>query len=423
MIAGVQRGAMAAALAVAIAGAAHGQSGNADPAAALCGSRPDCRVVARSDAGRDAAGRALTVVEIGWPDTNGNNRDCSPLRRQVWLLAGSEAPRRLLDLCNDGYGAAGIGEDELTVGPNTLSHARSGGSAWRWSTVNTIQLSPVAVLRTDGDGSWTVGPNREERSWDWRRLAGHARWWSPPCPPAGRQQSDEEIEAPEPLPFEYAPIPFVQTQSLPADALRAELGSCAFQIDAGAQQGFLLRGAADPGAAGREYLRILAVSERDLLITVGAGPWQTGAANWIHDDHIELWVGGLVGYATHCLGPDERPSQWGIRIGDGRIFQGAGRGTKRPEIVARRERRDGAARIVTFHLRLAPETYSYTAVLARGDGRRQGRMIATARVRFNEASALGGRQVVTPAALRCTVRDGRLDIAESGRAEMLNDEP
>lgn len=390
---------------------------------ALCGTRAECRVVARSDAGRDAAGRALTVVEIGWPDTNGNNRECMSLRRQVWLLAGGEPPRRVLELCNDGYGAAGIGEDELTVGPNTLTHARSGGSAWRWSIVRTIQLSPLAVLRSEGDGWWTVGPNREDRTWDWTRLAGRRSWWSPPCLPAGQTLSDEEGEAPSPLPFEYAPIPRAAAEAMPAGALQAELGSCAFQVDAGGATGFVLRGRADPAAAAREYMRILAIGDRDVLITVGSGPWRTGAANWIHDDHLELWMGQLGGYIQHCIGRETSPSQWGIRIGDGRVFQGAGPGERRPEVVARRERRAGSARIVTFHLRLPPDTHAFTAVLARGDGRRQGRMVATARVRFGEASSLGSFEHIPAAALRCAVRDGRLDIVESGRAEMLIDEP
>lgn len=390
---------------------------------ALCGTRADCRVVARSDAGRDAAGRALSVVEIGWPDDNGHRRACDPLRREFWLRADGAAPVRILALCNDGYGAAGIGEDEVTVEPNRLVHVRSGGSNWRWSAANVIRLSPLAVLHTEGGGWWTVGPNREERSWDWTQLAGRRRWWSPPCLPPGQTLSDEAGEAPSPLPFEYAPIPRVAAEAMPAGALGAELGSCAFQVDAGGATGFVLRGRAEPAAAAREYMRILAIGDRDVLITVGSGPWQTGAANWIHDDHLELWMGQLGGYIQHCIGRETIPSQWGIRIGDGRVFQGAGPGERRPEVVARRERRAGAARVVTFHLRLPPETHAFTAVLARGDGRRQGRMIATARVRFGEASSLGSFEHIPAAALRCAVRDGRLDVVETGRAEMLAGEP
>ena len=39
---------------------------------------------------------------------------------EYWLLEGDAAPRLILQLCNDGYGAAGVGEDEVTVAQQPL---------------------------------------------------------------------------------------------------------------------------------------------------------------------------------------------------------------------------------------------------------------------------------------------------------------
>jgi hypothetical protein len=389
-----------------------------DPdAARLCANQDPCRAQ-RSDAGRGADGHALSIIELTLGETNADGLRCRDNRRQFWLLAEGAAPRLLLDLCNDGYGAAGMGEDEIAITPNQLVYTQNGGSNWRWAVTRTVRLSPLAVVGEASEGSWTMGPNAETRSWDWTQLAGRARWWSPPCRPGHHAPDGETMaDAPDPLPYEYAPIPRLDPAAAPG-ALAAELGSCAMRIDAGGE-GFVARGRADAQAASREWLRALALGERDLLITVGTGPWRSGGPTWQQDDRVELWVGDTFGYASGCLVRDDRPSQWAIRIADGRVFRGAGPGALRPEVVARRERREDGARIVTLHLRLAEQTQGITAALARGDGRRT---IATARLRGASATSLGQRVYVPAAALRCAVRDGRLDVVETGRVEMLRGE-
>ena len=76
---------------------------------------------------------------------------------EFWLLKGDEAPRLLLKLCNDGYGAAGMGEDEVKVFPNGIQHFQAGGSNWRWESTKTIRLSPLAVTRELACSYNTVG--------------------------------------------------------------------------------------------------------------------------------------------------------------------------------------------------------------------------------------------------------------------------
>src|SRR5262249_17736860 len=96
-----------------------------DLRAAICGKRATCSIAAVSDAGRGPGDVKQAVVEARFgvadkldsaPDdgcrTDGDNNDGG---REFWLLQGAEPPKLLLSLCNDGYGAADVGEDEVTV--------------------------------------------------------------------------------------------------------------------------------------------------------------------------------------------------------------------------------------------------------------------------------------------------------------------
>jgi hypothetical protein len=92
--------------------------------ATLCKDRKPCTLVKPTPAGKDAQGRALTVIELNLgpknPDNDGGNErfNCRPYGREFWVrTAGVAEPRRVLSLCNDGYGASGVGEDEVKIGP------------------------------------------------------------------------------------------------------------------------------------------------------------------------------------------------------------------------------------------------------------------------------------------------------------------
>jgi hypothetical protein len=116
-------------------GGAPGCAATAAPPAAgadPCAGRAPCAVAARHPAG----GRLEVVqLELG-PDPE---RGCPQV---VWGRLGDGPPLRLLALCNDGYGASGVGEDSVEVKPGELIHSQYGGSAWRWSTTRRIGLSP-----------------------------------------------------------------------------------------------------------------------------------------------------------------------------------------------------------------------------------------------------------------------------------------
>src|ERR1017187_8153230 len=83
---------------------------------------------ARRAPSKSATGQALTVVQLslglkdkpgeapdeGCRDGSGGHDGGS----EYWLLAASAQPRLLLAFCNDGYGAAGVGGDEVEVAEN-----------------------------------------------------------------------------------------------------------------------------------------------------------------------------------------------------------------------------------------------------------------------------------------------------------------
>src|SRR3569832_507459 len=132
-----------------------------DQQSAICGARKTCKTTI-ADAGEGPGHVKLTVVDASFgvadkpaeapedgcigdleaadvPDHDGG--------RELWLIAGSETPKRILALCNDGYGSASIGEDQIEVTPNMINWDQSGGSAWRWNVTKQIRMSPHAVVK------------------------------------------------------------------------------------------------------------------------------------------------------------------------------------------------------------------------------------------------------------------------------------
>ena len=79
--------------------------------------------------------------------------------QEYWLVEGTAKPHLLLKLCNDGYGAAGVGEDEITIGDNRFTHFQAGGSNDRWETTETIRLSPQTCCASTSCGFRGTDPD------------------------------------------------------------------------------------------------------------------------------------------------------------------------------------------------------------------------------------------------------------------------
>src|ERR1041385_1620534 len=142
-----------------------------------------CRMTRVEAAGESEAGVPLFVAELhlgladkdkdapaeGCRTDNGDNDGGV----EYWLIEG-EKPRLLLALCNDGYGAAGVGYDEVHVGPNRFTHLQDGGSNDRWENIDTISLSPQHTLRSEYCGFRGTDPNFGVYGWvDVPRMAAN----------------------------------------------------------------------------------------------------------------------------------------------------------------------------------------------------------------------------------------------------------
>ncbi len=133
-----------------------------------------CRVESVTDAGTGQGGAVLRVALVAIenaPDVE-DYAACRPARQQYWILKDGAEPVVLLDLCNDGYGASGVGEDNVKIEPNRLTHAQYGGSALRWVETNVYRLDPLATLSTEGCGFHALTGEWEMSRWDWTAFRG-----------------------------------------------------------------------------------------------------------------------------------------------------------------------------------------------------------------------------------------------------------
>ena len=402
--------------------------------AAICGPRTSCKVAKAYEAGKSAAGAPLAVVEIhlGLADKpkdqdegclNGNARDGGV---EYWLLDGTAAPKQVLQLCNDGYGMAGVGEDEVEVGPNRLVHRQSGGSAWRWSMDITYSLVPFRAL-TEQDCSYH---NVSEQSGtltdiDYRtRLVralakdstrrdlgvGCPSWPKPPQPFAAR--IDAETVGAYPVVAPGLP----GKAAIPAGTA---LGNCVPGMTTAGDNGFMVWGKPAPAGQTAE-IRTIGVGSNTLIVQV-FDPVPAAAlsgGSWIHRPHLEIWV-GQNGEEIDTMLPLGQMTQTGITL-DGTVHQGVGKPSAPPK-VERWTARDEHGRSVTV-LRLAwPDEFALingvTVVYSQAEAGKQARLVATAGFANNrpiyvpDVFALAGRPSTSERGL-CRVRDGRLVAIE-----------
>jgi hypothetical protein len=398
--------------------------------AAMCKDRKPCTLVKATPAGTDAQGRALTVVELNLgtknPDNDGGDErfNCRPYAQEYWLrVAGVAEPRRLLSLCNDGYGASGVGEDDVKIRANRMIHSQQGGSAWRWNGAKTIQLSPLRVLSEESCSYHNVNIGYSVRRWDWQRLAGEQRWFPQACkdndPRADENRRPDWCDVGKAT-HRHALIPRLDG-ALSAGS-QAHLGSCASAFDESGQRGTVIFGKPRPGGA---EFRVLMVSGNDLVVTVTDTAFATGAASWLNDDHIELWLGQDHSNLS-CHEAKFKLVQWAIGL-DGKVHHGAGDRAAPPEVASRSARSVGGRQQVTLHLRLPtlkdPEDYlrALTVVYSKSEGGKQARLTATSPIKRGDDHTLSSVHRIDAKGARCAIRDGQLDLVENGLPAILGE--
>jgi hypothetical protein len=412
-----------AALAVFALASAAGDAARAqarlDPALVktLCAERTPCKTASVSPAGRDAAG-VLVVVELdlGTKPKDGDEPQCRPYRREFWLIAAGRPPVRIFDFCNDGYGAAGVGEDEVKIAPNRVTHARVGGSAWRWEMVRTLRLSPLAVTAETSCSYHTLSMGFVETRWDWTAFRGEILM-------RPRQCADDAKGslgcAPAEATRRSLPIPAL-TLAPEALAGTRHLGSCALVLDESGQRGRIVHGRPKPGGA---ELRVLMAGPATLVVTVIDRDFATGGATWVHDDHLEIWTGAYPFEAACEKEHAAEMRQWSVRLADGRVDRGHGAGGTPPSVLRRTEDRLGERKRVTLVIDLGKisEAPGLVVAFSKAENGRQARMVATAAVRRGDGTTLGLVKNVDGGA-RCTATEGVLDLVESGSAKLALDD-
>ncbi len=406
---------------------------------AVCAGRATCAVLDVRSAGKDASGAPLFVVRATTkPELADADRssfapgDCVPFEH--WLLRAKAQEiverREILRVCNDGYGAAGIGDDTITVAPNLFTHTQSGGSAWRWESTSTLVLSPLRLVRTESWNGHTLGANSERTSFDWLAFRGHTRWFRPPCPASGAppetaKELDSSLVRDDPEIYVHDPIPLV---ALPETFMTSSwkttaLGTCAPILDGGSgadgTRGFVVHGpAADAGDAAMRVVATGKENAYELFVEIVDDAFVTGSAKILHDDHLEIWWKDAdVDPSDMCIpgeagGGAGRLRQWGIRVSDGKLFPGVGAPTLAtdPIVVDRADGKDATGRAaVRLRIRIASAIDTITVVYSDGDdGKSQERLVATSRLKFGKSATLGRLLTIKPEEARCEVENGTL---------------
>jgi hypothetical protein len=391
--------------------------------------------------GSSLGGAALSVIEIhlGLKDKPEDAPDdgCRTADDQrdggveYWLLDGSAQPRRLLKLCNDGYGASGIGEDKVTVGSNRLVHWRVGGSAWRWESTVTYTLAPWrAVGERDcsfndlsaDNGTTTDIDYVTMRSRSIAKDAGHPWGESVGCPqwPSGALRQFTAQPGPGLLGAYDILVPILGRGDEPPEIpIGTTIGDCGPAMSTAGANGFVVFGNPAPPEKSAE-VRVLALSLSSLLVQVfdplaessgGAAP-----RSWIDLPHVEIWIGHNT-ESRHTRLPMSDISQIAVDL-SGNVHAGVGRKDVLPT-VERWQARDGSNRPVVVMLLKWTDDAQFlggTAIVySQAERGRQTRLVANTNIINNHPLYLPDvvslpNGSIEPPPGRCRIDNGHLSM-------------
>jgi hypothetical protein len=406
---------------------------------AICGARPTCTFGKTYDGGRSSSGAVLSVIEVhlGLKDKPDDAPDDGCLADddkrdggvEYWLLAGNAQPGRLLKLCNDGYGASGIGEDKVTVGPNRLVHLQVGGSAWRWETTVTYTLAPWrAVGEQDCSFNDLSADNGTVTDIDYvamraRSIAKDAadQGEGVGCPqwPAGALQHFTPEPAPGLLGAYDILVPSLGGSDAPAKIpAGTTIGDCGAAMTSAGVNGFVVFGNPAPSGNAAE-LRVVALSPNSLLIQVfdplAEASGRAPPRSWIDLPHAEIWSGHDA--ESHTRPPLSKVSQIAVDL-NGNVHVGVGLKDAAPAIE-RWQARDGNNRpVVVMLLKWADDTQflgGAAIVYSQAEHGRQTRLVANTGIVNNRPLYLPDivslpNGTIEPPPGKCRIQDGRLSL-------------
>jgi len=402
----------------------------------ICGSRATCRMSGLQSAGKSDTGVPLFVAELhfaladkpkdgpgdGCHTDNGDNDGGV----EYWLIEG-EKPRLLLALCNDGYGAAGVGYDEVHIASNRFTHMQDGGSNDRWENIDTISLSPQHTLRSEYCGFRGTEPNYGV--YGWVEVAHMA---------ANQLAIDDTIEINDnddpctrlkkrigkPVEHGYLggiAVPFASTDtgSINANALPekgATLGSCASVWKLDGKSGNVVFGKVDP--ARQAEIRFVGDFQNLVVQIYDPRPDHGAPQSWVNTDHLELWTTTVEGFSSHV--DPKAAKQIGIGL-DGQVHRGLGKpvlpAVERWEATDEQNR---AVVVLKLHWPTQDELAAGLGVAySEAEGGRQTRIFATSQIVKNRPLYLPSVMVIPVA---CGAVNGRWEVTENpGQLEPQGD--
>lgn len=423
------------------AAAAQGKPalGSLDLQKLLCQDKNLCKLLRNWDAGRDAANQPMQIVEITLNSTitealktsqsyydENDERQCEPL--QYWFVqptlvdtkAQNADPTLLLELCNDGYGAAHIGEDTIEVSPNRFTHSQMGGSASRWSQTTTIELPSFRLLEESTNGWHNLFRERDNTIWNWTNMTGQNNGFTPGC--EDNEIEDREKEDPD----NYAYEPILVFPSLPKDFRNngwknTRLDTCSTLVSSSIDPdysksqssyfgtGFITHGDVhehpDADRHTDASFKVVMASPTEIYVEITDNIWIETAPSILHADHLELWA------RTETVCPKATTKnlfQWGITL-DGKVQTLYGKPAQSPTAERVLVKVDGTTKTYRFKITL-PEAYdAITLVYSDSDnGTQQERLIATSRIKYRDQFTLGQVKEISPDTGTCQIQNNAL---------------
>jgi len=313
--------------------------------------------------------------------------------REFWLTVGKKGkPRLLLSLCNDGYGSAGVGEDDVQVKPNRLFHEQVGGAERRWAVMREIQLNPLVLLKTSITWFPTEAPKfTDEFKWSWDQFTGERVRMFSLCTEDGHPDLRDDVK---PRALRSALVPKVAVTKAWAEGgwKQASLGGCS------ARASYPLQGAA--GTDADSLLKVLALNDTEFIIEITDDVFAKGDA--LHFWLFEKTVSPLDG----CLGKEGlQAAQWVMDIPSGQARPGhnARFGVPVAEVAQ-------VGQQVRLRVRLPEGAWpSVTFAYADSDdGKFVERTMATSQFVFAQAATLGSVHALERKVAMCDVVNGEL---------------
>ncbi len=353
----------------------------------FCKGRSGCKLLWSGDAGTlDKKRFVISEVVIPHPAKE-NEKHCrrpqdkrygeflDNVSQEIWLSTYGgllSEHKKLFELCNDGYGAANIGEDAFSFGKQHITYRQSGGDNNRWVWARSYALPSLSYAGTMLCDYKTNTSGGHIRLMDYETgsfTSGYSPELSDDSQSSFVDCDKDNLSAAKP---KYKAIDTKQVSSFLGLKLTdvKTLGTCSSTITSqpGPYQGYVIYGQDDGADVEVKYLRInddkLWVELRDTEQNKEQRVFKS-TDNWANDDRIEIWWLDQKQMPPKTSDLEDAPRkalrQFSVRLSDLKVFAGYGYNTnqKMPEV----ERREGGLPLA-FQITWPPEQFPSAAGLS-----------------------------------------------------------